>query len=43
MEDAIADIIEAMDAEGRIPNSDGVTWEDKLIAAQRAVRQTVIE
>lgn len=42
LEDQIADILSAMDAEGRVPNSDEINWEDKLIAAQRAVRQTVI-
>lgn len=30
-------VIEAMDREGRVPNSDEQTWEDRLIAAQKAV------
>ncbi|MEO8612489.1 MAG: hypothetical protein ABI690_31625, partial [Chloroflexota bacterium] len=37
----IEDILAAMDADGRIPNSDDITWEDEVIAAQRSVRATV--
>ncbi len=33
-------VIAVMDAEGRVPNSDDATWEDEIIAAQRAVRGT---
>jgi nucleoside-diphosphate-sugar epimerase len=36
--DGLRLVIEAMDREGRIPNSDDLTWEDRLIAAQRHVR-----
>lgn len=35
---AIAHILDAMDAAGRVPNSDDILWEDRVIAAQRAVR-----
>lgn len=42
LEEAMHDILNAMDAAGRVPNSDEITWEDKIIAAQKAVRQTVI-
>lgn len=34
----MAQVIEAMDREGRIPNSDELTWEDRLVVAQRSVR-----
>jgi len=30
-------VLEAMDADGRVPDSDTITWEDELIAAQRKV------
>jgi nucleoside-diphosphate-sugar epimerase len=35
--DGLATVLEAMDREGRIPDSDGSQWEDQLIAAQRQV------
>ncbi|MBM3264188.1 MAG: NAD-dependent epimerase/dehydratase family protein [candidate division Zixibacteria bacterium] len=35
--DGLAQVIEMMDREGRIPNADETDWEDRLIAAQRAV------
>lgn len=38
LEQGMAEVIEAMDREGRIPNSDDLTWEDKIIAAQCRVR-----
>jgi nucleoside-diphosphate-sugar epimerase len=38
--DALADIISAMDAAGRIDDSDQHIWEDELIAAQRRIRTT---
>lgn len=38
LETAMRDILAAMDADGRIPNSDDLRWEDALIAAQRGVR-----
>ena len=37
LEEGLAKVLEAMDREGRIPNSDESDWEDKLIAAQRQV------
>ena len=42
LEDSIAHILEAMDRDGRIPDSDTLTWEDEIIAAQRGVRQATI-
>lgn len=39
LESAVADILAAMDRDGRVPNSDDQTWEDAIIAAQRGVRQ----
>jgi len=41
LEMQIADILPAMDADGRIPNSDAVTWEDEVIAAQRSIREKI--
>lgn len=38
LEWAMRDILAAMDADGRIPDSDTLTWEDEVIAAQRRVR-----
>lgn len=38
LEEAMRDILAAMDADGRVPNSDELTWEDRIIAAQRQVR-----
>lgn len=38
LDEAIADILAAMDEQGRVPNSDEILWEDKIIEAQRAVR-----
>jgi nucleoside-diphosphate-sugar epimerase len=38
LEAGMAQVIEVMDREGRIPNSDELTWEDRLVEAQRAVR-----
>ncbi len=37
--DGLRQAIEAMDREGRVPNSDDLNWEDRLIAAQRRVRR----
>lgn len=42
LEAAIRDILAAMDADGRIPDSDTIQWEDAIIAAQRGVRSAVI-
>ena len=36
LEQGIRQVIEAMDNEGRIPNSDDIEWEDRIIAAQRS-------
>jgi len=38
LEQGMAQVIEAMDEDGRIPNSDGETWEDHIIDAQRSVK-----
>jgi len=38
LEAGMAQVIETMDRENRVPNSDAQDWEDRLIAAQRAVR-----
>jgi nucleoside-diphosphate-sugar epimerase len=38
LEEGIAGVLAAMDREGRIPNSDQESWEDRIIAAQRSVR-----
>ena len=43
LEEGMRRVIEAMDREGRVPDSDAETWEDQIIAAQRKVRGTVIE
>ena len=37
--DGLRSVIEAMDGEGRIPDSDDMTWEDRIIEAQQRVRQ----
>jgi nucleoside-diphosphate-sugar epimerase len=37
LEEMLGRVLEAMDREKRVPNSDVETWEDRLIAAQRAV------
>ncbi len=42
LEGYITDILASVDADGRIPNSDTLTWEDDIIAAQRGVRTTKI-
>lgn len=38
VEEGIRRVIEVMDREGRIPNSDEIVWEDSIIEAQRGVR-----
>lgn len=38
LEEGMRSVIEAMDATGRVPNSDTLTWEDPIIQAQRKVR-----
>jgi len=40
LEEGLRNVIEALDAEGRIPGSDGEGWEDRAIEAQRKVRET---
>lgn len=42
LEGYIEDILAALDADGRIPNSDEIKWEDNIIAAQRGVRSAII-
>lgn len=37
LEQGMQQVIEAMDREGRIPDSDTLEWEDRLIAAQQGV------
>lgn len=37
LEEGIGRVLEAMDREGRVPDSDKEDWEDRLIAAQRSV------
>jgi nucleoside-diphosphate-sugar epimerase len=43
LETAIENILTAMDADGRVPNSDDIQWEDAIIAAQRGVRTAVVK
>lgn len=43
LESAMQHILAAMDASGRIPDSDTLRWEDQIIAAQRRVRETLLE
>ena len=43
LENGLRSVIEAMDREGRIPNSDELTWEDRIIEAQQRVRQVELE
>jgi nucleoside-diphosphate-sugar epimerase len=38
LEEGMRRVIEAMDREGRIPDSDKIEWEDRAIAAQMRVR-----
>ena len=37
LEEGMARVLEALDREGRIPDSDQETWEDRIIEAQREV------
>lgn len=39
LEMGMRQVIEVMDREGRVPDSDTVQWEDQIIAAQRSVAQ----
>lgn len=43
VEAGIRDVLAAMDADGRVPDSDTLTWEDRIIAAQRGVRAARIQ
>jgi len=43
LEEGLANVLEAMDREGRIPNSDESDWEDRVIAAQRQVGEVCTE
>lgn len=38
LEQGMTQVFEVMEREGRIPNSDELTWEDEIIAKQRKVR-----
>ena len=38
LERGMRQVIEAMDGDGRVPDSDAIGWEDRIIAAQRQVR-----
>ena len=40
--EGFARVVEALDREGRIPNSDDLEWEDRVIAAQRGIRQAAV-
>jgi nucleoside-diphosphate-sugar epimerase len=40
--EGMARVIEAMDRDGRIPDASTSDWEDRLIAAQRSVRNAVM-
>ncbi len=42
LEEGIRRVIEVLDRDGRIPDSDTQEWEDRIIAAQRRVRETKI-
>lgn len=39
LEEGLRNVIEALDAEGRIPDSDGEGWEDRVIEAQRRIQE----
>jgi hypothetical protein len=36
--EGLRQVIEALDRDGRVPDSDLMEWEDRIIAAQRNVR-----
>lgn len=42
LEEGMRRVIEAMDRDGRIPNADEIDWEDRVIAAQRAVAPALV-
>lgn len=43
LEEGIAQVIDAMDREGRVADSDKSTWEDEIIEAQRLVGAKLLE
>ena len=43
LEQGMAEVLEAMDRTGMIPDSEALDWEDKLIKAQRAVASIRID
>ena len=42
LEDGISELIEIMDGDGRITDSDEQPWEDQVIAAQKSVRGALV-
>jgi nucleoside-diphosphate-sugar epimerase len=38
LEDGMRQVLAAMDGAGKVPDSDGMSWEDEIIAAQRRLR-----
>jgi hypothetical protein len=42
LEEAMRRVLESMDRDGRVPNSDEETWEDRIIGLQRSVSQTAV-
>jgi nucleoside-diphosphate-sugar epimerase len=43
LEEGMTRVLEAMDREGRVPAAEENGWEDRLIAAQRAVRNITLQ
>ena len=39
VEEGLRRVIESLETEGRIPDSDNITWEDRVIESQRRVRE----
>ncbi|MCC6444663.1 MAG: NAD-dependent epimerase/dehydratase family protein [Armatimonadetes bacterium] len=42
LENGMRQVVETMDREGRVPDSDQETWEDAVVEAQRSVRKAKI-
>jgi nucleoside-diphosphate-sugar epimerase len=42
LEAGMAQVVEAMDREGRVPDSDVVDWEDRIIGAMRGMMASII-
>jgi hypothetical protein len=40
LEQGMTQVFEVMEREGRIPNSDELTWEDEIIEKQRKVTRS---